>query len=197
MQTEYCHLSVCWRRNKQKLSICKQTRRTKLTKRTKWTKQTKWTCPLMEKTMVGTKITVFEHKQLTRNSIQYFFASTLYFTCFFHLFSALFKTSWTVLKSTKNEWDFFSGFRIQTRVSIGRYGTVIVEWSVKEWGAVKKQEPGAGTDIVDWWVRNQGLVPILLHNRFKNKSRLWHCRFVDFWLSVPSVDNEGVDESCC
>jgi hypothetical protein len=35
MQTEVCCLSVCWRRNKRKLSVCT------------WTKQTKRTCPTM------------------------------------------------------------------------------------------------------------------------------------------------------
>jgi hypothetical protein len=35
LQTEVCHLSVCWQRNKQKLSVCKQTKRTKRTCPTK------------------------------------------------------------------------------------------------------------------------------------------------------------------
>jgi hypothetical protein len=38
VQTEVCHLTVCWWRNTQKLSICKRT------KCSKWTKQT---CPSM------------------------------------------------------------------------------------------------------------------------------------------------------
>ncbi len=36
MKTEVCHLAVCLRRNKQKSSVCKQT------------KQTEQTCPSME-----------------------------------------------------------------------------------------------------------------------------------------------------
>jgi hypothetical protein len=56
VQTEVCRLSICWRRYKRKLTVCKQT------------KQTKWTYPSLNKRQLPVK----RNRAQTANKISNF-----------------------------------------------------------------------------------------------------------------------------